>query len=365
MKTIRLKVKKEAYSWLNQAAREVNVVWNWANQTSEKAVRRFSGKAIWLSAFDLCKLSAGSTVFFSNIGADTIQRVNVEYVNSRRNAKKCRLSWRKSGGARKSLGWVPFKAASIKRKGRAIRFAGKTIRVFEFDLIENKSWRDGQFSQDAMGDWWLCLPVVQEACNEPAPREIVGIDLGLKDTATTSDGDRLGAGDYYRRVQIKISQAQRRAHKKHAKRLSRKVKRQRKDSLHKFTSSIVAKYQNIIVGDISSSKLVKTRMAKAVLDSGWGMLKQMLLYKGESAGRSVKIVNEAYTTRACSECGSLSGPQGLRGLSVREWQCIDCGSMHDRDVNAARNIAKLGARCSPPFAGMRLMPDIVIGHDHR
>jgi IS605 OrfB family transposase len=137
--------------------------------------------------------------------------------------------------------------------------------------------------------------------------------------------------------------AQRRGHKRQAKRIHRKAARQRADALHKFSRRIVNQYQNIVVGDVSSLKLVKTRMAKAVLDSGWGMLKQQLLYKGEHAGRAVQVVNERNTTRACSSCGSLTGPSGLDMLVVRQWECVECGGTHDRDVNAARNILLLGS----------------------
>lgn len=344
MKTIRVKVKKESYGWLNNASKDVNFVWNWCNSTSEKAIKKYYGAAEWLSGFDLCKLSAGSSKLFDKIGSCTVQRVCMQYALKRKASRKVKLSWRASFGSRASLGWVPFKAAGLKRKGKAFRFCGKSFRVFETSKLNGIKWGDGQFSQDAVGDWWLCIPVKSESRIDIAKNEIVGIDLGIKDTATTSDGQRMQCGRYFRDTETKISQAQRRGHKMQAKRLHRKVARQRKDALHKFTTEIVSNYQNIIVGDVSSTKLVKTKMAKAVLDSGWGMLKQMLLYKGEHAGRAVKIVNEAYTTRACSECGSASGPQGLRGLSVREWQCAECGTVHDRDINAARNIAKLGSR---------------------
>lgn len=320
------------------------MVWNWANETSERAIRRFSGKGKWLSGFDLNYLSSGATAFFEHIGSSTIQRVNGEFSRRRKAARKIRLSWRKSAGSRRSLGWVPFKSEDVKRKGSSIRFCGKTFRVFESAKIEGVKWRDGCFAQDAMGDWWLCLPIQIEATDYPAPREIVGIDLGLKDTATTSDGDKLAAGQFYRNIESRIAEAQRCGHKRQAKRLHRKVARQRQDALHKFTRRMVNQYQNIIVGDVSSSKLAKTRMAKSVLDAGWGMLKTQLQYKGQQAGRRVEIVNEAFTTRACSGCGALTGPAGRTGLAVRAWKCSDCGAEHDRDVNAARNIATLGSR---------------------
>jgi putative transposase len=118
-----------------------------------------------------------------------------------------------------------------------------------------------------------------------------------------------------------VAQAQRRGHRRQAKRLHRKAARQRADALHKFSRKIVDHYQNIFIGDVSSAKLVKTRMAKSVLDAGWGTLKTQLQYKGQQAGRRVEVVDEAYTTRACSSCGKLTGPSGLRQLVVRQWEC--------------------------------------------
>lgn len=340
MKTIRLKVKKESYGWLEAAAKEVNFVWNWCNSTSEKAVKTYVGPSKWLSGFDLCSLSAGSSKLFEKIGSCTVQRVCTQYAFKRKAANKVKLSWRSSCGARRSLGWVPFKSAGLKRKGKSLRFCGKAFRVFEIDRLDCIKWGDGQFSQDAVGDWWLSVPADIKKIVEPAPMESVGIDLGLKDTATTSDGDKLKSGSYFREYEMKISFAQRRAHKKRVKRLHRKVSRQRRDALHKFTTKIISRYQKIVVGDVSSLKLAKTKMAKSTLDSGWGMLRQMLLYKGECAGRSVKVVNESFTSRTCSCCGCLSGPKGVNGLRVRRWECGDCGSVHDRDINAARNILR-------------------------
>lgn len=342
-RTLRLKIKPEAYLWLSAAAIEVNQVWNWANATSmDAADRNRRANAKFLSGFDLCNLSAGATEYFERIGADTIQRICCEYALKRRAAKRARLSWRASRGVRRALGWVPFKAASLKRKGDSLRFAGKSFRVFDREYLGDAKWRDGCFAQDSVGDWWLCLPVTGEAESSVAPRESVGIDLGLKDIAVTSDGERLEAGRWTRRYAEKLASAQRRGHKHQAKRIHRKAARCRADALHKFSRKIVDSYQDIVVGDVSSLKLVKTRMAKSVLDSGWGMLKTQLLYKGEHAGRSVSVVNEKYTSVTCSSCGSFSGPRGVNGLIVRSWVCRECGNSHDRDVNAARNILTAG-----------------------
>jgi len=114
---------------------------------SEKAARPCTGEAKWLTGFDLNNLSAGASEHFDKIGAATIQRVNGEYAEKRRAAKKYRLRWRTSRGPRRSLGWVPFKAASLKRKGRAVRFCGKTFRVFEPERLEGVQWKQGHFAR--------------------------------------------------------------------------------------------------------------------------------------------------------------------------------------------------------------------------
>jgi putative transposase len=184
-----------------------------------------------------------------------------------------------------------------------------------------------------------------------APQKEVGIDLGLKDIAVTSDAERLEAGRFYRRIEPQIAQAQRRSHKRQAKRLHRRAASRRRDALHKFGRKIVDQYQNIVAGDVSSLQLAKTRMAKSVLDAGWGMLKMQLQYKGQQAGRSVRVVNERNTTRVCSSCGASTGPSGPGQLVVRQWECTDCGAVHDRDVNAAMNILKVGSRCRTSVSG--------------
>ena len=353
VQTLRLKVKREGYAWLNAAAIEVNQVWNFSNAASYKAARPFSGQPRWLSAFDLDKLTAGATECFDHIGSDTIQRVNAEFATRRRQFKKAKLRWRVSQGPKRSLGWIPFKAVQLKRNGKSLRFAGKALRVFERALLEGAVWKSGCFAQDSVGDWWLCLPVAQQVVLNVAPQEVVGLDLGLRETVATSDGDKLEAGHFYRSIEGKIAAAQRRAHQRQAKRLHRTAARRRKDALHKFSRKIVNQYQTIKIGDVSSLKLAKTRMAKSVLDAGWGMLKAQLQYKGQQAGRCVLIVDERNTTRTCSSCWALTGPTGLDMLVVKTWVCSACGVTHDRNVNAGRNIRSAG-RCPPSVRGNEL-----------
>lgn len=245
IRTLRLKVMAERNPWLNAATVEVNQVGNWGNATNAKAARRFAGPAKSLSGFDLDKLSAGAAECFGHIGSGTIQRVNAEVASRRRQFKKAQLRWRVSQGAKRSLGWVPFKAAQLKRRGKSLRFAGKAFRVFEQALLEGTKWKCGCFAQDSIGDWWLCIPVERAIVPRVGKQEDVGLDLGLKDTVATSDGEKLEAGRFYRDIEQKIARAQRRSHKRQAKRLHRTAARRRKDALHKFSTKIVDQYQRL------------------------------------------------------------------------------------------------------------------------
>lgn len=104
--------------------------------------------------------------------------------------------------------------------------------------------------------------------------------------------------------------------------------------LHQFSTQLVKNNAAIFVGDVASTKLVQTTMAKSTLDAGWSSLKTMLKYKSQQASIVFEVVNESYTTQTCSCCGSLpaSSPKDRAGLRIREWTCCDCGAIHDRDV---------------------------------
>jgi len=172
----------------------------------------------------------------------------------------------------------------------------------------------------------------------------IGIDLGLKDYATPSEGEPLAAGKFYRDLQSALGKAQRANKKARARAIHAKIKNRRKDTLHKYSTALVNSHAAIFVGDVSSSKLAKTKMAKSVLDAGWTMLKTQLKYKAIARSVVFEVVSERYSTQACACCGAISAnsPKGRAGLRIREWTCCECGTPHDRDVNAAKNILAAG-----------------------
>jgi len=339
IKTVKLRIKDKHARVLGQMAREVNRVFNFCNETSMRAIRE---RHQWLSGYDLQKLTAGySQCEGVTVGSGTVQVVCAEYATRRRQFKKARLNWRVSNrkSAKYSLGWVPFKGGHAKYKAGQIEFAGHKFSLWDSHGLSKFALRAGSFSQDSRGRWYFNVAVQVEA-KPSAGTAALGIDLGLKECATTSAGEKL-VGRWYRANEKALATAQRAKKKGRVKAIHAKIKNQRKDALHKFSTQLVRENAAIFVGDVASSKLVKTKMAKSTLDAGWSMFKTMLEYKGHQAGVVFEEVNEAYSTQACSQCASIEGPKGLSGLGIRQWTC-SCGAEHDRDVNAAKNIAARG-----------------------
>ena len=346
-KTLKVRVKDTHAADLSRMARCVNFVWNYLNELSARSIRE---KSLFLSAYDMDRYTRGASKDLG-LHSQTLQEVSREYATRRKQFKKSRLAWRKSCGVRRSLGWVPFKSGSAKWKNGHVTFNGQYFKVWDSFGFSQYKFRSGSFNEDARGRWYFNV-VVEIDIQPSAGQGAIGIDLGLKDVATCSDGVTLENGRFYRDLEDKLVIAQRARNKRRVQAIHAKIKNRRKDALHKFSRRLVDQHGEIVVGDVSSTKLAKTRMAKSVLDAGWGQLKRMLEYKCDHAGIVFREVREAYTTRTCSSCGSLSGPRGVNGLRIREWECVECGVLHDRDVNAARNILSLGAGRCPPIVGI-------------
>ena len=347
-KTLQVRVKDKHAKLLSKMAFEVNQVWNAANALSAE----FS----WVPIPEVGFINCGTSEFDLNkelrgireerdlcIGAATVQSVIGRHAQSRKQFYKNKLRWRCSGGARRSLGWVPFKKAGIKLVNGQVRFCGTHFSIWDSYDLAGRELGTGSFSEDARGRWYFNTTVEVDV-KPSSGKSAVGIDLGLKSVATCSDGaslERRRITDEYAQA---LGVAQRANKAKRVKAIHAKIKNSRKDALHKFTTFAVREYGAIFVGDVSSKKLVKTKMAKSVLDSGWGMLKAQLEYKAKARSVVFEEINERNTTQTCSSCGAIpaSSPKGRAGLGIREWSCSMCGAQHDRDINAAKNILRLG-----------------------
>ncbi|CAN5518194.1 RNA-guided endonuclease TnpB family protein [soil metagenome] len=328
---------------LNKQSRAVNFVWNFCNDRQKDALR--FGRP-WHSGFDLNKLTMGSSKELG-LHSGTVNAVCEQYAKSRSQRKRPYLRYR----GKKSMGWVPLKGRELKREGDAFRFAGNTFRVFNSRALPAGKIKDAtNFSRDSRGNWFLNIVIDVEgvaAAGVRQPVKGVGIDLGLKDFATLSTGEKIGAQRIYRGAEEALAAAQRAGKKKRIKAIHAKVVNRRSDFHHQLSNRIVREFDYIAVGNVNAAGLAKTSMAKSVLDVGWSSFRTQLAYKAVKHGAWFEEVNESYTTQTCSDCGALpdSRPKGIAGLGIRNWACSECGGVHERDVNAARNILnKFGSR---------------------
>lgn len=340
MKTLKLRIKDKHAKVLNQMASEVNFVWNYVNDLGFKHLKR---KGEFLSAYDIAKYTKGASKE-CNLHSQTIQAVTEELVIRRKQFKKAKLKWRVSNkkSARRSLGWIPFKKVAIKYADGYVQYGKHQFKLWDSYGLSKYNVRTGAFVEDSRGRWYVCLVVDSPKQDKPKATKAIGIDLGLKDVATCSDGTVVSNPKFYRKYEQKLGIAQRARNKERVRALHAKIANSRKDHLHKASTMLVKNNAMIVVGDLSAKKLVKTKMAKSVLDTGFSALKTMLKYKCENAGVLFEEVNESYTTRTCNFCRGDTGPRGINGLGIREWECRDCGTVHDRDVNSALNILALG-----------------------
>ncbi|AQV96652.1 transposase [Cupriavidus necator] len=338
-RVLRLRIKDKHAAWLRAQAREVNFVWNFANELS---ARVFERERRFIGAYELQKYTDGATKAGLGLHGHTVQEIGQEYCRRRKQFKKVKLRWRASGGARRSLGWVPFKTGALKYGHGQVRFIGRRLSLWDSYGLSRYELRAGNFSEDARGRWYLNVTVKVPVVARSEGRASVGIDLGLKDFAATSDGKVLEAQRFYRRYEAALGRAQRARKTKRVAALHAKVRNCRKDFLHKQSAALVRQYGAIFIGNVNASALAQTNMAKSVLDAGWSAFRTMLQYKCDSAGVWFEEVDERYSTQTCSCCEARTGPTGQTALGVREWICPVCQASHERDVNAAKNILRWG-----------------------
>lgn len=351
--TYRYRVKdKTSAKHLRRMAGLVNFAWNFCCTTQREAQTRWraGAKTRWPTRFDLIKLMAGASAELG-IHSDTLAAVATHFVNSRSATRRC-PGWRsrKTG----NLGWVPLsnpRAFRIDETRGLVVLLGKKYRLWYSRHIPNDAEiRTASFCEDARGRWYFNVQVeVAEAPLKSGP--MIAIDLGLKDLAALSDGRKIEMPAFYRRNEARLALAQRRGQKRRVLTLHAKVKNCRRHFLHDQSTRIVREHGRVIIGDVSASSLARTRMAKSVLDAGWTMFREMLRYKALRHGAAFEVIDEYLSTQTCSDCGAIGGPKGIAGLGMRQWTCGHCGSSHDRDINAARNLLA-GAKRRPPAAGI-------------
>lgn len=263
---------------------------------------------------------------------------------------------KKKGKARDS-----FRADACVTPEDSIRWSGRHLKIHKIGSWIRCAERlrfTGKLQRVTIvreADRWFAVFVVETPDIKPIVREnqaTVGIDLGLTSFAVTSDGERFVAPKPLAKAQKRLTHAQRAVSRRvtgsgrreRAKavvaRLHARVKNVRHDFLHKTSISLVRRYSTIVIEDLAVTNMVKNRkLARAIGDVGWGEFRRQLTYKCAWYGSRLVVADRFYpSSKTCSACGAVVD---ALPLSVREWACLECGVVHDRDENAAMNLASL------------------------
>jgi putative transposase len=229
------------------------------------------------------------------------------------------------------LGWV--------RMCEALRFEGKILSA----VVSRTANR-----------WFVSISVeIPDCAITFENQEVVGVDLGIKTLATLSNGEKFEAPkplarslDRLRRLNRQLSRKQKgsrnriKARERLAK-LHYRISCIRFDALHKLTTSLVQRFGTIVIEDLNVAGMVKNRhLSRAISDLGFGEFRRQLEYKTKAANSDLVVADRWYpSSKLCFDCGFVID---ILPLSIREWICPSCGSVHDRDENASRNLKHLG-----------------------
>ena len=252
-----------------------------------------------------------------------------------------------------------------------VRFDGNRLKLPKVGYVKVVEHRTHEgriltatISHERSGEYYasvLCEVEQPEAL--PVTEKIVGIDLGLHDLIVCSDGQRVGAPKHFRKSEQKLAKRQRdfsrtqkdsKGHEKARLKVAKchqKIKNQRNDFLQKLSTKLIRENQVICLEDLSVKGMERNKkLAKSVTDASFSRFVSMLEYKAEWYGRKVVKIDRFYpSTQLCNGCGYKNEfIKGLNGLKVREWTCSECGEVHDRDLNASRNILKEGLKSIEP-----------------
>ncbi|MEU5520825.1 RNA-guided endonuclease TnpB family protein [Streptomyces sp. NPDC047860] len=218
-------------------------------------------------------------------------------------------------------------------------------------------------SRDAAGRWFVSLLCEDTITPAPVTTNAVGLDAGITSLVTLSTGEKITNPKHERRDRARLARAQRELSRKakgsanRAKarlkvaRVHARIADRRRDFLHKLSTRLVRENQTVVIEDLTVRNLLKNGMlARAISDASWTELRSMLEYKCAWYGRELVVIDRFFpSSKLCGACGTIAAKMPL---NVREWTC-DCGTVHDRDVNAARNILAAGLAASACGDGVR------------
>ena len=263
---------------------------------------------------------------------------------------------------------VRFNSLLFKQYGSGVKITGRRLKLYGMGRVPVRWHRplEGTIKTVRIlhkAKQWFAVFTCETSKKLPLPEtgNVVGIDVGVTALITTSNGEKVENPNVYRTAQAKLRILQRALQRKvkgskNRRKTLRAVQRQqghvanqRMDVLHKLSTKLIRENDGIALEDLTIKNMVRNKhLSKSILDSGWGMFKQYLTYKAESAGREICLVNPAYTSKCCSNCGQAFEHFDL---STRWVEC-HCGLSLDRDHNAAINILKRSGWDAPVTANV-------------
>ncbi len=269
----------------------------------------------------------------------------------------------------------------------AIHFKGNRLqlpKVGSVKVVQHRQYEGriitATISHERSGEYYASvLCEIEEIQKLSVTEKVIGIDLGLKDFIICSDGTRVESPKYFRKSEQKLAKKQREfartlkgsnGHEKARIKVARchqKIKNQRNDFLQKLSTKLIRENQIICLEDMSVKGMERNKkLAKSVTDASFSRFVSMLEYKAEWYGRKIIKIDRFYpSTQICSCCGYKNETiKGLSGLKFREWICPKCGEVHDRDLNASRNILKEGLKVLNKILNPRNVEDSGLTDHH-
>jgi putative transposase len=284
-----------------------------------------------------------------------LERAWQNYFNSKKGKRKGKKVGKPRFKKKKSRQAIRFRTGGFSVHSCSVKLA----RIGHVPMVVSRPLPSMPSSvtiiKDTTGKYFASFVVEVNPETLPTLETSVGVDLGLTHFAILSNGEKIDNPRFQKKYERKLKKANRKLSrcqkgskrrekaKRQLAKVHSKIKNRRTDFLHKLTTKLVSENQTIAIENLNVSGMVKNRkLSRAISDAGWYSFREMLTAKCDKHGRHLIVIDRwEPTTQKCSNCGFRGGKKDLK---VREWECFNCGMMHDRDVNAANNILVVGGQ---------------------